>query len=135
MSEPLLNAARANLGDALIAQIQHALDLGGNTHDIDDVLTGVLNGQFQVFEGERSIVFTEINQYPRLREIRAFVAAGDLDEVFGSIMQRVEAFGRAHGCDRLTATGRHGWARAGKAVGFENPWTAISKNLFEETTR
>jgi hypothetical protein len=127
----VVEAARQKYGPVLMEQIQRALDVGMGTHEFDDVIAGCLDGRYQAWEGERSLVVTEIVEYPRLKAVHAWLAAGDLDEIFGPIMQRVEAFGRANGCVRLTGNGRHGWTRAGKAVGFECPWSVISKDISE----
>lgn len=125
----IFDAARRHMGDRLLGQLRRALAVAGGTHAVEDVLAAVRSGDMQWFQGERSVVVTEIRQYPRARALHVFLAAGDLAEIFGPLHDRVEAFGRAAGCDRMTVVGRRGWARAGARIGFEHRWCGLAKAI------
>lgn len=97
-----------------------ALAYAGGSHTVDDVLALVAAGQMQKWEGLTSIVVTQINQYPRCKELYFFLAAGDMDEV-KELYSVILAWGRSQGCDRAGFIGRPGWARS--FVTKDEGWT------------
>src|SRR5690349_17928534 len=114
----MLQVFRAQLGDKLIGQIEEALAYGGHTHSLNDLVTACMSGDAQIHLGRESVAFTEIVSYPRARALHVWLVAGDLDELFGPILERVEAAAQHYGCDRLTLVGRRGWERAAAKIGF-----------------
>jgi len=87
--------------------LEAALD---DAYALDDVLKGVLAGDFHFWPGQRSAAVGEVVEHPRRRDYHVFLAGGDLSELL-SMERSAAAFARALGCDRITIHGRKGWAR------------------------
>jgi hypothetical protein len=96
--------------EKMLARLRKALRLGGNTHDVSDIVAAVKAGQMQAFSSEHALVVTQVASFPRARHLVVFIACGDLAEVM-ALQPEVEAFGRAHGCEAMIMTGRDGWSR------------------------
>ena len=94
----------------LRVQIDRALIYAGGTHTVDDVMLMCERGQMQMWQGEHSVVVTQILEYPRMKELCVFLAAGSMPEMV-RLAPIVEEFGRASGCKRMVFAGRPGWAR------------------------
>jgi hypothetical protein len=90
--------------------LEAALAYAGGTHTVEDVQRGVLKGEYQLWEGQRSIIVTELHDTPQKRELVFFLAAGDMAEV-RQLYDIVLAWGRECGCDRACFVGRKGWER------------------------
>jgi hypothetical protein len=92
-------------------KLQKALDLAGNTHDIDDVLDAVVADKAQVWsEKDRSLVVTEIIDTPHVSTLRFWLAAGELDDVL-ILIDRALAWAKENGCHKAVFHGRKGWKR------------------------
>ena len=90
--------------------IAAALVYAGGTHSVDDVLEACYRGEWQMWEGQRSLVVTQLSVHPQCKEAFAFLAAGDLDEI-AAMYPVLEAWARESGCTKLAFRGRRGWAR------------------------
>ena len=111
-------------------QIEGALRYAGGTHTFDDVQESVQAGAMQVFARPRSIIITEIVQYPRSKALHMFLGGGEMEEI-EDMFPEIEAWARSIGCSAVTATGRHGWARTfmTRKRGYESVATVYSKEL------
>lgn len=92
-----------------------AIGMAGGTHQVVDVLSGVVSGAFCLWLSQGSAAITEIVIYPRKRECNVFLAGGDLEEIRD--WQRPDGPLEAWGfdvmeCDRLAFAGRGGFGRA-----------------------
>jgi len=99
-------------------QIEAALVHADTSHSFDDIVRGVLTGALH-FDPltKRTCVIMEVQKYPRFSTYHVFLAAGSLDDLIRfqpSMMQNA----RKLGADRLTLTGRRGFARALKPHGW-----------------
>lgn len=94
-----------------IELIASALVYAGGTHTPADVLEAIALGHMVGWEGEHSIVVTEINQFPRLRELQFFLAAGDMQEL-RTLYPIILEYAKAQGCARAVLAGRPGWLRS-----------------------
>jgi hypothetical protein len=94
----------------MMAKLRKALALGGDTHTVEDIVSGVRSGALQAFSSENAFVVTEIGFAPRKKWLNVLVAAGDLDEVM-DLQPQIAEFGRRHDCEFMTMTGRRGWSR------------------------
>ncbi|MBP2311880.1 hypothetical protein [Azospirillum soli] len=101
--------------DDLLAK---ALEHGGGTHTVDDVWEAIEAGRMQLWRGQRSVMVTEVVQYPRLKAVRVFAAAGDMAEVL-EMEEVAAAWGKQMGCQRIEGFGRPGWRRVMKGRGYE----------------
>ena len=93
-----------------LPQIQKALDLGGNTHTVQDVADAVLSGHAQLWTAGDGLVVTQVQDHPQGRELVFWIAAGSLEDVL-DLAPGIYEWGREIGCVMATFTGRRGWAR------------------------
>jgi hypothetical protein len=99
--------------------LQDAIDKMGGTHDLADIVRDLLDGKLQVWAGEQSFVLTEINQYPKARELLVVLMGGDMDEIM-TLEPVITAFADEKGCDWVSAFGRMGFQR--KSVWSDAGW-------------
>lgn len=118
--------------ERLAPVIERALAYTGGTHELEDVWTGIVLGEMQMWSAEHSVVITEIQQYPRLRAVHFFLAAGQMDEL-ERLVPGIEEWGRAIGASRITLAGRKGWERSFlKGRGYTPQWSVMSRSLEHE---
>lgn len=108
--------------------IEEALEYAGGTHLFEDIVAGIIEGKFQLWPASKSCLVTEISQYPRKRVLNIFLGGGDLDEI-KSMQPDVIAWAKAQGCEDLTMTGRLGWTKALKGIGWESRLVTMSKRI------
>jgi hypothetical protein len=104
---------------SLQALFQKALDLGGNTHTVSDVIDGINRGRFQFWGDDECCVVTEIIQYPQKRELNLFLAAGDLALLLEKYLPQVKEFARQNGCHALVSVSRKGFLKRFPKYGFK----------------
>lgn len=110
--------------------IQAALDHAGGTHTLADVEALVRSRECRFWAGREAAVVTEIIDYPRFRAIHVWLAGGDLDELLNEMRQKIETWGRdERGCRRMTLTGRAGWERTMKPLGYAPLARTLTKEL------
>jgi hypothetical protein len=113
--------------DRLWPLLEQAVRRYGETHDKQHVWRRVESGDAQFWALPNSALVTEIVTYETgLREIRGWLAAGDIDEI-ASFVPLLEDWGRLAGCKRATITGRRGWLRAFN--GYRDVCTTMVKEL------
>lgn len=110
--------------------LEAALQAGGRTHDLADVFDLIRRpgDTYWFWPGERSAAVTEIIRHPRFKELRFWLAGGDLDEIRSAIPD-VEAFAIVAGCSRFSILGRPGWGRALKDLGYTEAASFVWKEL------
>lgn len=109
--------------------LQKALDLGGNTHTLEDVRQGIAEGRLQYWPGVNSAIITEIIEYPQARALHFFLAGGNLAEI-EAMYPAVEAWGRDQGCTVASTSGRPGWERTFlKREGWKPRTVVMTKEL------
>jgi hypothetical protein len=87
----------------------------------------IASGRAYFFPLPNAAVILEINRArTQLRSCHWWLAGGDLDEIV-AFQPQVEAFARAHGCTRITISGRRGWLKA--FTGFREDGIRMSKEL------
>ena len=109
-------------------KVQLALDHAGNTHQIEDLIDGVVEGVFQVWYHPRALIITELLEFPRAKACNFFIAAGDGDAL-EVIRPDVEKWAKNQGCDRVVLTGRDGWMRAMRTSGWRGNGAHMVKFL------
>lgn len=92
-------------------QIEAALGYAQGTHTFEDIQAAVEAGSLQYWPGVRSVIVTEIIQYPRAKALHFFLAGGDIDEL-EEMYPLVEEWGRSQGCTVASMAGRAGWSRS-----------------------
>lgn len=109
--------------------IEAALAHAGRTHGPDDVKAMIALGEARLWPGRRSAAVTLVEDDPRERRLLIWLAGGDLAELGGPMLDRMEAWGRAAGCRRVLIIGRPGWERALKPQGYAPLARLIAKDL------
>mgnify|MGYP000017541682 FL=1 len=108
--------------------LESALIHGGGTHTYEDVLDAIILGDMIFWPAEKSCMVTEIVQYPRLRALHVFLAAGDLDEI-KDMESSLISFAKSIKCSTLSMSGRKGWERALKSIGYKVAHTTLVKQI------
>lgn len=98
---------------------------------IGDVEQSVLDGDYQLWAGERSACITEIRTYPRRKVLAVIHGGGDLHELLKTVEPAMCGFALANGCDGVMGMGRKGWDRALKDNGYEFGWIMMVKDLHD----
>ena len=92
-------------------QIEAALRFADDSHSFADVKAAVSVGDLQFWPGVHSVIITEVVEVPRYRSLNIFLAGGKMAEL-DAMLPEVENFAQVVGADRITLTGRKGWARS-----------------------
>jgi hypothetical protein len=99
------------------ARFQKALDYGGNTHTIADVMALVEAGNARFWEWRDGFIITEIHSFPRMKAGHYWLLSGCLRDVL-ALEHEVNPWLIEQGCTVATACGRKGWARAAAPIGW-----------------
>ena len=112
--------------------IEAALEYSGGTHTFDDIVAGIFSQKMQLWGNKKSAVVTEIVVYPRAKVLNYFLAGGDLDEL-KQMRPHIEEWATGLGCNRVTLSGRPGWAKTFlKDEGYKPTWYVMAKELGSE---
>jgi hypothetical protein len=111
---------------SILDRLQVALDLAGNTHELFDIAEMVKTGKAQMFADEDGIVITEVHEYPRVKVLHFWLAAGEKEAVIKQ-SHRAYEWARRIGCRKATLAGRKGWMR----VLADEGWRASKLTLLE----
>lgn len=93
-----------------------------------DLVADIEAGRAQLWPGCVSAVVTQCVVETDSRCLHAWLAGGDLAEIVAMI-PGIEAWGRAMGCDHATVTGRRGWTRALRRLGYVRVDAELRKAL------
>jgi hypothetical protein len=111
-----------------IRRLQRALECGGPTHRLSDVIDRVKDSKAQFWEHQDAVIISEVNEFPLLKALNFWLISGDLQDVI-ALEPKVCAWGREQGCTIATATGRRGWGRVGHHLGWREWWPNFIKPL------
>jgi len=98
--------------------IQAAVNEAEGLFLIEDIASGVEQGLFQFWPGEKCAAISEIITFPRAKAMNIILVGGDMNELLDMIPSW-EAFAKYMQCDRITGGGRIGWNRFLKQHGFK----------------
>ena len=113
----------------MLACLDRALLVGGGTHDFAaDVLPMLLDGRAQWWQHGDGCAVTELRQHPRLLELNCWLVAGDLRDCI-ALQPEIEDWARRQGVSRVVGTGRAGWVRVARAMGFSPYGVALRRDL------
>lgn len=114
----------------LRSHVHAGLDRLGGTHNEGDILHLLEQGRLTMWAGDDSFVFTEVNAYPRAREIRIFLAGGDWAEI-QEMEPRICGYGKLYDCRHAVTLGRPGFERRGdwKDHGYKLVGSVYRKDL------
>lgn len=108
--------------------LQDALDAGGNTHTIEDVVDAVRKRIMQFWPAEDACAVTEILHFPRKKSLHIFLAGGNLDTIV-DMQESAENFAKINGCAMMSVSGRKGWQRVLGKHGYGNTLTVLEKRI------
>ncbi len=104
-----------------------AYNMTGQTYD--DVVSGLAQGIYRLWPGERCAVVTEHYEGRDGGHLNFFLAGGDITEL-ESMLPVIEGQAKKEGVKRLTLFGRRGWQRTFiKDAGYKTHWVVMTKEL------
>lgn len=98
----------------------------------DDVLTCVQLGTMQLWRisDDRGIAVTEIQDYPRYRQLLIYMVAGYAAPSWIAEGQtQLEAFAKVSGCKHMLFHGRPGWEHYCERLGYGHKQILMRKDL------
>ena len=105
-------------GEEKRARLEKALEYGGSTHSVEDVVDLIKTGEARLFENEGGVIVAEINKFPLRKAVHFWLLAGELRDVL-ALEHEVLPWGIEQGATVATATGRRGWGRVSSATGWK----------------
>lgn len=108
--------------------LESAIKYCGGTHLFEDVVEMVETGQMLFWPAQKSCLVTEVVDYPRKRLLHVFLAAGSLEEI-KEMEPSVRAYGEYLDCEAITLSGRKGWTRALKGMGYHHVHTTMGRSI------
>ena len=107
--------------------IQDALDRDMiGTHNIDDIFDGIVSGQAQLWPCANAALVTDIEEYPRCKILRGWLAGGKLEEIVAT-EPVIREWAKAQGCNRVIIAGRRGWVRV--FDGYHETHTVVARSI------
>lgn len=103
-----------------LRRLQKALEYGGSTHSISDLIGLLHAGDAQLWERGDGCIITEIHTFPLKKYIHFWLISGSLSDCL-ALEHDVLPWSIEHGCTVATGVGRPGWGRAAAKTGWR-PW-------------
>jgi hypothetical protein len=114
---------------SLKKKIEKALKHGGNTYSFEALKRAIQTERFKLLYTNRAILVVEIISYPNYKVVNMFLTAGDIKQCV-MLSHRACAWGRENGCKYAIGTGRAGWERVVRDLGWKRfPTTTMIKEL------
>jgi hypothetical protein len=124
----MIDDGRLEEMDRRRALIDDAISDGLHSYDTMRDLVG--RGLVQVWFGDRSVMFSEIQSYEPRKAIQCFAAAGCRTEIEDIVRPAVEEWGKSQGCDlALVEASRPGWEKALRPHGYGRWSVTLAKAL------
>lgn len=108
--------------------IEAALEYSGGTHSFDDIVQGIAECRMQLWPAPRGCIVSEIVVYPRKKVINIFLAGGELDQIL-DMDADVKEWAKAQGCTGAQMSGRLGWKKPLKPLGWEFVHANFTKEI------
>ncbi|QGH73561.1 MAG: putative acetyltransferase [Siphoviridae sp. ct7UA22] len=108
------------------AAIEAALFYANGEVTTDDVMNGLADGTYTLFEFPSGWVIVTVIQYERTKALRIAIANGDLSEQ-PEVLSALEQCAELNSCDYLEIYGRRGWARQLKPFGYTEQYVVVTK--------
>ena len=89
----------------------------------------LVRGHYQLWRTENSAGVTQINENPFNKSLFIFLAAGDLSEIEHIAGPVVEQWAAERGCTSIILSGRRGWERALRPLGYDFQSTNLIKRI------
>jgi len=111
-----------------LRRFQKALDYGGNTHEVADVVALIKEGRAQFFSNGDGNIITEIHTYPNLKAVHFWLISGALKPCL-ALQDEILPWAMDQGCTVATAAGRPGWGRVAAPTGWRPHMPTFVKPL------
>lgn len=110
--------------------LKAALEYAGGSHEWDDVVRLVEEGDVQFWPGKAAAILTDIVDQPRKRILNFWLAGGDIEEL-REMEKSICRWAKAVGCGGVTLHGRRGWDKTflTREAGYEPHWWVLAKEL------
>lgn len=108
--------------------IEAALEYSHGTHSIEDIERAIIEERAFLLAGEKSAFVCEVETHPQMRVLHIWLAGGDLAELKSADSQ-MDDIARNLGCTRITISGRCGWERALRGLGYRPLYYTVGKDL------
>ncbi|MGC5777573.1 hypothetical protein [Methylobacterium sp. NFXW15] len=95
----------------------------------DTLLRGLLKGDYQLWRTANAAGVTQIDANEHTRTLFIFLAGGDLREIEHVAGPVVEDWARSQGCTSIVLSGRRGWERELRTLGYAYSTTNLIKRL------
>jgi hypothetical protein len=109
-------------------RLMDALERAGNTHQIEDVLRALREGEARLFERDSSLIIAQVLHHPRRSVLEMWLAAGVMEDMT-ALLPDVEAWGRANRATLAQVIGRRGWQPAAVQHGYTPAATIYRKDI------
>lgn len=122
-------------GEEKRGRLERALEYGGGTHRVADVVDLVRAGKAQFWQHDDGLIVTELYTYPRLKAVSFWLMSGTIPDCM-ALEDEILDWARREGCTVAISTGRAGWGRVAKPTGWRVRPHMVNffKPLTEETT-
>jgi hypothetical protein len=97
----------------------------GGTYLLSDILTAISEGRMQSFCSGNSWAITQIQDFPRARQLQLIAMVGDLADIDG-LHSKILAYADEVNAGLLSTYGRLGWLREGSYARLG--WRLKSRN-------
>ena len=104
--------------------IEAALEYNGGCYLFEDIVAEVLANRMQLWPAPKGCLVTQILVFPRKTVLHVLLGGGELEQL-AEMHNDVIMWAKAQGCAGATITGRPGWERAFKHIG----WTPMHRTL------
>ena len=118
--------------DSYADKLQEVIDRVDDGHDTDAILAVIKTGAMQLWDidGGRGVCVTEVQEFPRYRQLLVLMVAGTASADWLPAGQRaLEAFARDEDCARMALIGRPGWRKACEDLGYGRHMVFMQKEL------
>jgi hypothetical protein len=99
-------------------KMARVLDRLGGLYLLDDILERIQDGRMQSHVVGNSWAITEINVFPRARQLHVLAIVGDLTDT-PALNDKVLDFAREVGVGLIATQGRRGWMAMGHDLGWK----------------
>lgn len=100
-------------------KMERALHSAGDYYSFEDLMAHIESGHYQSFVQGNTWIITQVNEFPRRRELQIVWVIGDIDEAVEAL-PLLEEYAKKVKANRISAVGREGW------WGFAQPgWNKV----------
>lgn len=132
MNKPTLPPCLTEVLVAYRPMIEAALRYGGFDHTFDDVASRVLSGKAYFFCNETACAVCEVVRFSQASSFHVWLAGGTLEGVL-ALTPEAEEVAKQLNCNRLTLTGRKGFARALQPHGWNHTHVTMERAVSART--